>query len=521
MLFSFIHFKMNLYRQISKGFILCVFVLMFGTIKTGWAGTYYVNNSGTAACNNIASNGSKANPWCTISYGISRISSGDTLYVMAGTYNEVLYINSPAGTAGKPTVIKAYPGNVVNIFGLGVSTGRVKIINTSYLTLDGFRVTNHNQGIFVESANNIKILNCEVYNIGQDGIGIHYNSSYVTVQNCIVHDTRQWQYNGEGIYIGTGSGGPLDNTNNVTVRNNIIYNTTDEGIELKPATHDILVEGNVLYNIMTDPNYSAGGGAIEVNPATISCPNCPNGLQTWPSNPNQVIRNNIVHSCKTGIRAGTGSMVYNNLVYDIPDPFYGILVNNSAADSYLRTIYQNTVDVPSNRAIVVTSGAADVKNNIGPSTAYNLVSNNSYFVDIVSVKKDYHLVPGSAPINAGVVTNILTDLDGNVRPQGGGYDIGAYEYGSGTGTLNNQFIKQQIKIYPNPTNDKLFFENIPGELLTMNAGIYNALGEKLLNKNIDLKTEKILDVSGLSPGIYFVQLSNETTRQNSKIVIAH
>jgi hypothetical protein len=41
---------------------------------------------------------------------------------------------------------------------------------------------------------------------------------------------------------------------------------------------------------------------------------------------------------------------------------------------------------------------------------------------------DYHLQIGSAAIDHGVDAGIYTDLDGNPRPIGLGFDIGAYEY---------------------------------------------------------------------------------------------
>lgn len=415
----------------SMLFLLCFAVLhtlVSGSVSPA-PNSYYVDNSGSPQCGNSPSGGSEASPWCTITYAVSRINGGDTVYVKQGTYNEILLINRPNGTASNPTIIRTYPGQTATLRGSGFSgSGRIKILSSSYITFDGFEITNFNQGLFVEASSNIVVQNCNIHDVGQEALHVLANSAYITIENCTVHDTRKWQFNGEGIYIGTSSSGPLDNTNNVTIRNNIIYNANDEGIELKPGTHDSLVEGNLVYNVMIDPAFSTGAGAIEVNEATISCGSCAGGVQTWPSNPNHVVRNNIVHNSKTGIRAGTGSTVYNNLIYNTASPYYGVLVDNNAGDSYTRKIYHNTVDIPSSRAIVVAAGTADVRNNIGPSTTNNIATSNNYYVNKAS--SDYHLVSGSAPINAGLdLTAIVpTDIAGNSRSANPPPDLGAYEF---------------------------------------------------------------------------------------------
>jgi parallel beta-helix repeat protein len=392
------------------------------------AATYYVSNSGSPACANNASNGSEAKPWCTITYGIGHLASGDTLLVKSGTYNEQPLINGPAGTASAPTVIKTYPGATVTIMGAGVDGGRVKIENTSYITLDGFIITNFNQGIHVNTSDHIIVQNNTVHHVGQEGIHVQFNSSFVTVQNNTVHDTRQWQYNGEGIYVGSGSTVAKDSTNNVTVKGNTVYHTNDEGIEIKDGTHDNIIDGNNVSAALLDPAYaSPTSGSIEIDEAV----NVGGGNQSWPSNPNHIIRNNVVHDSKTGIRLGTGCTAYNNLIYNTVSPYQGIYADNLDGDSYTRNIYHNTIDIPSSRAIVVVSAAVDMRNNIGPTGTNNMAVLDSFFANKPAA--DYHLAAGSAPINAGVnLTNIVaTDITGASRLASPPPDMGAYEFTGG------------------------------------------------------------------------------------------
>src|SRR5262249_46773024 len=154
------------------------------------------------------------------------------------------------------------------------------------------------------------VQNVTIHHVGQEALGVHLDSSFVTLRKNTIHDTRQWQYNGEGIYIGHGSTASHDNTNNVTIQGNTIYNTNDECIELKSGTHDNIVDGNDISHCLLDPSWGATIGSIEVDEAI-------NGNQYWNSNPNHIVRNNIVHDTKSGIRPGTGATVYNNLVYNL------------------------------------------------------------------------------------------------------------------------------------------------------------------------------------------------------------
>lgn len=381
-------------------------------------GVYYVDNSGNPPCSN-SSSGSQTTPWCTISHGIRQITAGDTLYVKAGTYEEDLYIDGPAGMPTTPTMIRAYPGQVVTVMGAGVDSGRVKIVNTRDLIFSGFTVTRFNQGIFVESSERILIENNTVQNVGQEAIHVMGNSSFVRVEGNVVHDTRKWQYNGEAVYIGSGSQGTLDNTNNVVVKNNVLYNATDEAVDLKPGTHDCVVEGNLIYNVTRDPSWSQEWGAIEVSQST-------GGNQRWNGPPNHVIRNNIIHSSKTAIRLGTGSIAYNNVIYNTSAPYYGIYLDNIDHDTYERRAYHNTVDLPPDRAVRLEDASADIRNNIGPNTSNNISTESSFYAD--RARGDYRLVASSPPIGKGVdLTNVVAvDMDG--KPRSRISDLGAYEF---------------------------------------------------------------------------------------------
>ncbi len=85
-----------------------------------------------------------------------------------------------------------------------------------------------------------------------------------------------------------------------------------------------------------------------------------------------------------------------------------------------------------------------------------------------------------------------------------------------TGTSKNEILNMQLKIYPNPANDKIFISN---RTLQKNTRVmlYNNVGEVIINKNN--ATE--IDVSDIPNGIYFLKLQSETGIENKKILVQH
>lgn len=408
--------------------------------------THWVSPTGTASWNSCASqtalSGASA---CSFSTMSSNFSGGDTVYFRAGTYNLSGYfiIRAKSGTLATPTTFKNYSGENVILRGPGYSSGSLYIDNSDYVTIDGLKITNTNQGIFVEGdSDNVIIKNCEVYDLGQDAVHFRGGSDNFLVENCSVHDTGRLNTNEEAFYVGTGENDVTpDYIGFGTIRNNTIYNISGgEAVELKPGAHDMIIEGNNIYNISNVSDYS-GIGAIEI------FGNLGNA-QTWPANPNHIIRNNIIHDSTTAINAGTGATIYNNLIYDIvPGNWssdYAVRIENDNNDNYVRKIYHNTIDMPSTKVIYNIGGQTDIKNNIGPATTNNLAFSSSYVMSAIDGSENYHLVSSATPINVGANVGITTDLDGNNRPSGASYDYGAYEYTGSTSPVNStKFIVGQ------------------------------------------------------------------------------
>jgi parallel beta-helix repeat protein len=390
------------------------FVLTVSAVAAAGATTWYVDKANPASSDS-PNNGSESKPWKTITYALGRISGGDTVLVKNGTYNESgLYIYGPSGSPGKETTLAAYPGHSPVFLGAG-NTGRWAVDNMSYFTIEGFDISNINQGIYIRNgSHHITVRNNKVHNTGGEIMRVTDNSHDILFEGNEVYDGGLLGgANGEGFYIGTTG----DHSYNVTIKNNIVHDTKSEGIELKAGVHDVTIEGNT---VTKSNNGIVPAAGIEISEST-----------GWAPDPNIVVRNNVVFnpgSQSHGIRAGAGCTIYNNIVYGLSAGKFAVQVNNFGADTDTRRIYNNTFDVPSAQAVSLGGGTTDIKNNIGPSSPNNIITSQAYYVN--AANRDYHLVAGSEPVDAGADLSSIVpvDKDGKVRPSGTSFDMGAYEY---------------------------------------------------------------------------------------------
>ena len=87
----------------------------------------------------------------------------------------------------------------------------------------------------------------------------------------------------------------------------------------------------------------------------------------------------------------------------------------------------------------------------------------------------------------------------------------------------NEFTSDglQFMVIPNPAGDEITITGNPKlEIGNWKLDIYNLLGEAVFRKQLQSKNSKLetINVSSLPPGIYFLQVYNETGKWNGRFV---
>lgn len=214
-------------------------------------------------------NGSKGSPFKTIGQALEKAGPGDIVLVAGGTYREEI-VTVRSGTKTEPITITALDPNNRPVLDLDWDLNG-PIIRNSYIILKGFEIRDFDEGVRIEGATGVQLLNNEIHHGQNECVRVRYTSTKNRIEGNTIHfcgalssTDRMDSGNGEGIYLGTApeqrekNGGEPDQSVYNEVIGNRIYDVT-EGIDLKEDSHFTLVRDNII-----SESSDANSGGINV-----------------------------------------------------------------------------------------------------------------------------------------------------------------------------------------------------------------------------------------------------------------
>jgi hypothetical protein len=393
-------------------------------------------------------------PWQTIQHAADTLVAGDTVYIRAGTYPEQV-VPQHSGSADQYITYAAYLGEQVTIDGAGITLpdtliGLFDISNKSYIRVSGLRIVNagpylNNAGILVNDSSYIIVDLNSTYNTLSSGIGV-WGSDHVTVdsnkiehactdigQECLtiaetesfeVKDNEVFDCQEEGIIV-------KDNSAYGQVYRNSIHHVGSTGLYVDSwnrYTHDIAVFQNTVHDI-GDNGLAVGsedGGTLtnvhiynnlSYNNRWVGLSISANGL-SGPMQDISVVNNTFYNNGWTDYGGG--------IVIENPNAQNVVLRNNLVSQnlSFQIAIYST---VPTQTFAIDHNLIDGFRGAEGEVYGDDYVEGDPCFVDPVGA--DFHLQGDSPAIDQGSSLDAPDDdYDGQSRPAGSGYDIGADEY---------------------------------------------------------------------------------------------
>lgn len=177
--------------------ILCLMVLLcFAGVAS--ATDYYVDKDSIGGTASDSNNGTQTySPWLTVAKASTELSGGDTVYIRAGVYSEIIY-PSNSGNSGNYITYQRYPSDAewsVVIRGGVVAACSYRscvCMDKDYIKIDGMYFNLVQYGRWVETisgSDHVIFDNCKYYNSEiYSGFRINSGTEYVTIKNSSFPD---------------------------------------------------------------------------------------------------------------------------------------------------------------------------------------------------------------------------------------------------------------------------------------------------------------------------------------------
>jgi hypothetical protein len=310
------------------------------------------------------------------------------------------------------------------------------------------------------------------------------------VERLWIVDNELYHNSGDGIQINAGSLARLDTTHHIYVGRNLSYENKQTGMWVKQA-RDVIFSQNTVHShrpVGSSPSAFGAGMGFQYGPENVwfifnKIYNCDFGIQVNSTSglgdgENSYYIGNVMYdihhtpgysytpegyynSAGIMIVGGVNRHIYNNTMNDVDAG-----INCAGGGSYLmgNNIISNVTETQSHHIGMnhaASAAQSSIDNNFlggtarirwGSSTVHDLFSLTAAFPGVAqgteqgtpqfvsSGSADFHLQAGSPAVDSGAAVqnvfnrfqtlyglDIEVDFDGEDRPQGGGYDVGAFE----------------------------------------------------------------------------------------------
>ncbi|MFH1130699.1 MAG: right-handed parallel beta-helix repeat-containing protein [Pseudomonadota bacterium] len=394
---------------------------------------YYVGPAG-----NDSNAGTQAAPWKTLQHAADNIKAGDMVAILAGSYSSGFELTT-SGTEQKPITFRGESKDKVTVSG---------------------RAGDSEDTIFVNEASNINIEQLSVKNSPRAGLRLSY-AHKVNVRSSIFANNYKWgiftdfsddtliefcqtygSQDEHGIYISNSS-------DRAIIRHNISYGNNGCGIQINAdpscggdgISSSCILDSNVIYN-----NGNGGGSAINlasVRDSIISnniiYANQAGGIAAWDDDQGEkwgsqnltIINNTLSFAPDQGrwaisLKNGcTNATIQNNIV--LPGAKGGIEFDNDSKSGMKAdfNVFDTGHPIATNEdteewitELSEWQSAGNGANSLR-STAAALFEN--------ATGGDFHLKAGAPAIDKGTQVKLNFEFEGDPRPIGGKFDIGADE----------------------------------------------------------------------------------------------
>ena len=467
-------FFANLMHKVFSGLLCLGVFFLFGFTANGTslayhpsepaveaqAGTFYVSISGSDF-----NPGTQSWPWRTIQKAANTMTPGSTCIVLPGNYGERVHITT-SGALGAPISFEA----------AGPVSLRGFTIVANYINIQGFDITDTDYDSWIEGwgiylkGSNCLIEDNYIYYCTHGGITLTHNLGQPTQSsNCVVRNNRFYRNGQLGVEV---------NGRNHLIEGNEVWRTIQhhpdwpnppswvdaDGMRFFGSGH--VFRMNYIHDITyndpenvnphidcfqswgSDTYEAAQNVTFERNRCQILEPplSSTSATQGWMvhDGANLILRNNIVQAYNmVNLINSSGFKIANNtfvgqVLFPGGTGSNGILLYNSPYMTVKNNIFVDLDNLPirwfdDQSRVGLDTDFNDVFRSDGPMPTGTPSPNDLWDVDPLleyAGSGDFHLSPASPCINRG--TNLISlvpdDYEGNVRPNGSTYDIGAYEY---------------------------------------------------------------------------------------------